>query len=46
MLIDKLKNNKGTVSSKLGKELAIEILNGDENLLKEAIDLVIYDLDN
>lgn len=46
MLIEQLKNNKGTVSSKLGKELANEVLNGKTDMLTEAIDLVSYELDN
>jgi hypothetical protein len=38
--------NKGIVSSKLGKELAEEVLNGNEVILHEAIKLVTYDLQN
>lgn len=43
-LLDKLRNNKGTVSSKLGKELAMEVLNGNNQLLEDAVSLVTYDL--
>lgn len=46
MLFEELKNNKGTVSSKLGKELALKVLDGDKTILQEAIELVIYDLAN
>lgn len=46
MLIEKLRKNKGTISSKLGKELAEEVLNGDESILKDAVKLVSYELDN
>jgi len=45
-LLEQLKCNKGTVSSALGKELALEVLNGDKTLLEQAIDLVTYDLEN
>jgi len=41
-----LKNNKGTVSSALGKELANEVLGGKIEILMEAIELVNYKLDN
>lgn len=46
MIFEQLKNNKGTVSSKLGKELAAEVLNGKQEILNEAIKLVCYDLEN
>jgi predicted subunit of tRNA(5-methylaminomethyl-2-thiouridylate) methyltransferase len=45
-LFDQLKNNKGTVSSALGKELAEKVLKGDKSILEQAIDYVSYDLDN
>ena len=45
MLIEKLKKNKGTVSSKLGKELALEVLNGNQEILDEAISLISYEMD-
>lgn len=45
-LLDQLKNNKGTVSSALGKELAEKALKGDKLILEQAIDYVSYDLDN
>jgi len=45
-LLELLKNNKGTVSSALGKELALKVLNGDNALLKDAINYVNYDLEN
>ena len=41
-----LKNNKGTVSSALGKELANKVLNGDLSILHEAVNYVTYDLEN
>ena len=46
MLLEKLRNNKGTVSSQLGKELAQEVLNGDKGILKDAVSLVSYELKN
>ena len=45
-ILDQLKNNKGTVSSALGKELAEKVLKGDKSILEQAIDYVSYDLDN
>ncbi|OGC22312.1 hypothetical protein A2291_04800 [candidate division WOR-1 bacterium RIFOXYB2_FULL_42_35] len=42
-LLEQLKNNKGTVSSSLGKSLAEQVLKGDVNIIKEAIQLVLYD---
>ena len=45
-LLDQLKTNKGTVSSALGKELANEVLAGNEKMLKEAIRYTSYDPDN
>lgn len=44
-LLDTLKNNKGTVSSALGKELAQEVLAGNMDILSEAIVLTCYNLD-
>ena len=44
-LFSKLVNNKGTVSSALGKQLARDVLDGDTELLEEAISLVCYRLD-
>ena len=41
-----LQNNKGTVSSALGKELAFEVLEGKLEILIEAIELVNYELNN
>jgi hypothetical protein len=41
-----LKNNKGTVSSALGKEIASEILQGKYQLLEKIIPLVAYNLKN
>ena len=35
-----LKSNKGTVSSELGKRLALEVLSGSKEILLEALDLV------
>jgi hypothetical protein len=37
-----LENNKGTVSSALGKKLAQEVLNGDTSILNEAVYLSSY----
>lgn len=45
-ILAKLQNNKGTVSSALGKELAIKVLNGESVILSEAIDLVNYEPNN
>ncbi len=45
-LFEKLITNKGTVSSALGKELAKEVLDGNEQYLKEAVELVNYDIQN
>lgn len=45
-IFELLKNNKGTTSSSLGKELAIQVLNGDSSILGEAIKYVTYDLEN
>jgi hypothetical protein len=41
-IFELLQNNKGTVSSKLGKELAQKALNGSIDILHEAIELSIY----
>jgi len=45
-LLSLLKANKGTVSSALGKELAIKALNGDLTILQEAVKYVSFDLNN
>jgi hypothetical protein len=45
-LFEMLENNKGTVSSELGKEIAQQILNGKIKYLKEAVNLTIYDYKN
>lgn len=45
-IFNQLKNNKGTISSALGKELAKKVLDGYTGILQEAIDLCIYDLRN
>lgn len=45
-LFELLQNNKGTVSSALGKELAAKVLEGDHTILKDAIQYVSYDLEN
>jgi hypothetical protein len=42
-ILQKLKNNKGTVSSALGKSLAQEVLKGDMEILKEAVGLILFD---
>ncbi len=43
-ILKELKNNKGTVSSALGKELSKRILAGETGILDEALDLVCYGL--
>jgi len=43
-LFERLSNNKGTISSALGKEIAKEILKGNTKLLIETIPFVRYDL--
>ena len=43
-ILEKLKNNKGTVSSLLGKTLAHEALNGNLEILKEAVELSVYSI--
>lgn len=45
-LLDLLKQNKGTVSSALGKELALQVLSGNLELLKEAVEHTSYDSEN
>ncbi len=45
ILFEKLKNNKGTISSALGKEIASEVLIGDLGLLSEALELCKYNKD-
>jgi uncharacterized protein (UPF0147 family) len=45
-LLKKLKNNKGTVSSALGKELAQEVLKGNTKIVQEAIELLTYQPDS
>jgi len=42
-LLKQLKENKGTVSSALGKQLATEVLAGNRDILSEAIKLINYD---
>lgn len=41
-ILEQLKNNKGTVSSKVGKELAQEVLKGDSEILEKAVMLTTY----
>jgi len=41
-LFELLQNNKGTVSSALGKELAKKVLEGNFDILYEAIELSVY----
>ena len=45
-LIELLKENKGTVSSALGKELAQKVLNGNLDILYEAIEYASFEPDN
>jgi len=42
-ILEQLSNNKGTVSSALGKTLAQKVLNGQTNILSECIDLSSYE---
>lgn len=42
--LNRLKNNRGTVSSALGKEIAQEVLDGNLAILAEAIELCAYNL--
>lgn len=44
-LLVQLKANKGTVSSALGKELARKVLDGDSEILSQAIDLTRFEPD-
>ena len=41
-ILEQLQNNKGTVSSALGKALAQDVLNGEASILDEAITLCSY----
>jgi hypothetical protein len=45
-IFEQLQKNKGTTSSALGKKLADQVINGDGEILLEAIKLVKYDLKN
>ena len=45
-IFSQLQNNKGTVSSALGKELAAKVLLGDISILDEAISLTTYEVEN
>jgi hypothetical protein len=45
-ILNQLKNNKGTISSALGKELAEKVLRGNEDILKEAVELCNFEPDN
>ena len=42
-ILEQLSNNKGTVSSALGKALAQKVLNGQVGILPECIDLASYE---
>lgn len=42
-IFSSLQNNKGTVSSALGKELAQKALNGNSEILHEAVELCVYE---
>lgn len=44
-LLRRLENNKGVISSALGKEIAKEVLDGNLVILSEAIELCKYNLD-
>ncbi|MFH1520054.1 MAG: HEAT repeat domain-containing protein [Candidatus Micrarchaeota archaeon] len=41
-ILNQLQQNKGAVSSKLGKELAEKVLKGDNVILKEAVQLCSF----
>jgi len=43
-IIEQLRNNKGTVSTELSKRIASEVLSGNAEILKEAIELTSYAL--
>ena len=45
-LLEQLQENKGTVYSALGKELAKAVLNGNRQLLQEAVELIHYETKN
>jgi hypothetical protein len=45
-IFEELRTNKGTVSSALGKQLALDVLNGNNEILKEAVELSCYQLKN
>ncbi len=45
-ILDRLRTNKGTVSSKLSESLAEEVLDGKTGVLIEAVKLVSYSLNN
>jgi hypothetical protein len=45
-LIDELRENKGTLSSELGKKIGAKILKGDTKLLKQMIEFVVFDIKN
>jgi hypothetical protein len=45
-IFEDLKTNKGTVSSALGKKLAVDVLNGTPGILDEAVDLTCFQVKN
>ena len=45
-ILNQLLKNKGKTSTKLGKALAGEILNGNIAILKEAIEYALYEPNN
>lgn len=45
-LLELLRNNKGIVSSALGKELAQKVVSGNESILHKAIELSIFEYKN
>jgi hypothetical protein len=45
-IFEQLQENKGTTSSALGKKLATQVINGENEILLEAIQLVKYDINN
>lgn len=45
-IFELLKANKGTVSSALGKELGAKVLRGDLSILEQAMDYVVFNLND
>jgi len=45
-IFNQLKNNKGTIATALSKELAAKALNGEKEILEEAVKLCSYNVEN